>query len=349
MIPLDRTGRNPEVEEVLGALSLLLNGGGVAQLKTITQELNKALEGREGSARSVLDADPTFMTQLDDNKADIVDAIESLNRLAISAAQAAGQHRRGARGAAQRAALDRQPARRPGQDARRRSTGLSGVGVRVIKASKDVHDRHVRQLQPVLTELADSGDNFAKAFSVFLTYPFVDEVVGRDPQVARNLHMGDYTNLSIEPRRRPRRPGSDRCPTGVPPAAHLPAASQPEKLCRRRSAIKDCLANRAPRVPGSRPDRARRAATRTCSPAAVTDSAECRERRASKQANDEQVPACQSSSEPRQPLASRRPAAGRSRCPACGRRPAADAPARPPAPSVTRAADLVRRVRRCDS
>ena len=32
---------------------------------------------------------------------------------------------------------------------------------------------------------------------MFLTYPFVDEVVGRDPQVARNLHMGDYTNLSI--------------------------------------------------------------------------------------------------------------------------------------------------------
>ena len=37
-----------------------------------------------------------------------------------------------------------------------------------------------------------------KSFNVFLTYPFVDEVVGRDPQVARNLHMGDYTNLSIE-------------------------------------------------------------------------------------------------------------------------------------------------------
>ena len=34
---------------MLGALSLLLNGGGVAQLKTITSELNNALEGREGS------------------------------------------------------------------------------------------------------------------------------------------------------------------------------------------------------------------------------------------------------------------------------------------------------------
>ena len=50
----------------------------------------------------------------------------------------------------------------------------------------------------MLTQLADSGDSFVDAFHVFLTYPFVDEVVGRDPQVARNLHMGDYTNLSID-------------------------------------------------------------------------------------------------------------------------------------------------------
>ena len=49
----------------------------------------------------------------------------------------------------------------------------------------------------MLTQLAASGDDFTKAFHVFLTYPFVDEVVGRDPQVARNLHMGDYTNLSV--------------------------------------------------------------------------------------------------------------------------------------------------------
>ena len=30
MIGLANTGRNPEVEEVFGALALLLNGGGVA-------------------------------------------------------------------------------------------------------------------------------------------------------------------------------------------------------------------------------------------------------------------------------------------------------------------------------
>ena len=74
---------------------------------------------------------------------------------------------------------------------------LGDVGVRVIKASKVATIDSLRQLQPVLNQLAASGDNFVKAFHVFLTYPFVDEVVGRDPQVARNLHMGDYTNLSV--------------------------------------------------------------------------------------------------------------------------------------------------------
>ena len=90
MIPLARSGRNPEVEEVLGALSLLLNGGGVAQLKTIASELNKALDGNEGSAKSVLTQVETLTGQLDDNKGEIVRAIESLNGLAISVESSSG-------------------------------------------------------------------------------------------------------------------------------------------------------------------------------------------------------------------------------------------------------------------
>ncbi|MGH3372541.1 MAG: MCE family protein, partial [Nocardioidaceae bacterium] len=64
VIPLERSGRNPEVEEVLGAMSLLLNGGGVAQLKTIAAELNKAFEGRESDVRGALEQLDTFMAQL---------------------------------------------------------------------------------------------------------------------------------------------------------------------------------------------------------------------------------------------------------------------------------------------
>jgi phospholipid/cholesterol/gamma-HCH transport system substrate-binding protein len=196
VIPLDRTGRNPEVEEVLGALSLILNGGGVAQLKTIAQEVNKAVTGREDSVRSVLSQIDTFTGSLDTNKAAIVDALEALNRLAVSAHQQEGNIDE---------ALEELPSALTSIDGQRQDLvrmlqsldQLSDVGLRVIKASKEATIDSLQELQPVLNQLAASGDNFVKAFHVFLTYPFVDEVVGRDPQVARNLHMGDYTNLSV--------------------------------------------------------------------------------------------------------------------------------------------------------
>ena len=197
VIPLDRSGRNPEVEEVLGALSLLLNGGGVAQLKTISTELNKALTGREDDVRGVLDQLDTFMGQLDANKQHIIQAIESLNQLAISVNEQRGSIE---------LALDEMPAalasiNRQRDDLVRMLDALSRlgeVGTRVIRASKTATIDSLRQLDPVLTKLSEAGDALPKAFQVFLTYPFVDEVVGRNPAQARNLHMGDYTNLSVQ-------------------------------------------------------------------------------------------------------------------------------------------------------
>ena len=197
VIPLEDSGRNPEVEEVLGAMSLLLNGGGVAQLKTIANELNKAFEGREGDIRSVLDELDTFMGQLDRNKEDIVQAIRSLNRLAVSINKQRGSIE---------LALDEMPQALASIDRQRDDLvkmldaldRLSAVGTRVIEQSKAATIDSLRSLDPVLTKLAEAGDSLPKAFQVFLTYPFVDEVVGRNPAQARNLHMGDYTNLSVQ-------------------------------------------------------------------------------------------------------------------------------------------------------
>ncbi len=197
VIPLERTDRNFEVEEVLGALSLVLNGGGVAQLKTIAAELNLALEGREDSARSVLNQIESLGGQLDRRKADIVDAIESLNRLAIGAREQQGSID---------AALEELPSALDSLASQRGDlvamlqalADLGDVGVRVINQTRQETISSLQQLEPVLTQLAAAGDSFAKAFSSFLTFPFVDETVGRDPQVARNLHMGDFTNLSVE-------------------------------------------------------------------------------------------------------------------------------------------------------
>ena len=49
VIPADRTDVGAQVEEVLGALSLLLNGGGVEKVQTIARELNAATSGTRPS------------------------------------------------------------------------------------------------------------------------------------------------------------------------------------------------------------------------------------------------------------------------------------------------------------
>jgi phospholipid/cholesterol/gamma-HCH transport system substrate-binding protein len=196
-IPLERTGRNPEVEEVLGALSLLLNGGGVGQLKTITEELNKVLAGNEDGIRSLLSQLDTFMGQIDQNKTDIVRAIEALNRLARSAKEQTSSIND---------ALDQMPRALDSLDKQRDDLikmldalgRLSDVGTRVIRASKADTVDSLESLAPILSQLADAGRSLPKALEVFLTYPFVNAVVGQTPAEARNLHQGDFTNLSAK-------------------------------------------------------------------------------------------------------------------------------------------------------
>ncbi|WP_183095897.1 MCE family protein [Nocardioides stalactiti] len=196
-IPLASTGRNPEVEEVLGALSLVLNGGGVAQLKTITEELNLALEGREDSARSVLTQVESLVSQLDERKGDIVDAIEALNRLALGAREQQDSIDQ---------ALEELPSAldsidRQREDLVRMLQGLNelgDVGVRVIQQTQESTVSVLKNLEPVLFQLNKAGQDFVDALHIFYSFPFSDDVIGRDPAVARNLHFGDYVNLSVE-------------------------------------------------------------------------------------------------------------------------------------------------------
>ena len=196
-IGLDRTGRNPEVEEVLGALSLILNGGGVGQLKTITTELNKAFTGREDSVKSVLEQLRIFMTQLDGRKDDIVRAIEQVNSLSIEL----NKHTDDLDYALQElpsaiSAVDRQ--RNDLVKMLKALSNLSGVATDVIAASKAGTIDSLNALAPILTQLAKAGKDLPNSLQIFLTFPFIDGVVGKNPQQARDLHMGDYTNLSID-------------------------------------------------------------------------------------------------------------------------------------------------------
>ena len=83
-IPLDRSSRNPEIEEVLGAASLLFNGGGLEKTNTIVRELNAALGGNEPEVKELIQSTTSFISQLDDNKEALLTSLEKVNRLAVA-------------------------------------------------------------------------------------------------------------------------------------------------------------------------------------------------------------------------------------------------------------------------
>lgn len=188
VIPLSRSGRNPEIEEVLSALSALLNGGGVAQLKTITVELNKALEGRENRVKSLLTELNVFLGSLDEQKKDIVRALEAVDRLA---------ERLGKEKKTIAEAVDAMP---PAlkvladqrHDLTRMLTALSKLGetgTKVINTSHDDTVANLRQLRPILQQLNKAGSDLPNSLELMTTYPF--------PRNAVDAIKGDYVNLHI--------------------------------------------------------------------------------------------------------------------------------------------------------
>ena len=59
----------------------MLNGGGLGQVQTITTELNKALDGREGDVRDLVGQLDRLATTLDRQRTHIVRAMQGLDKL----------------------------------------------------------------------------------------------------------------------------------------------------------------------------------------------------------------------------------------------------------------------------
>lgn len=188
-IPLSRTNRNPEVEEVLGALSLLLNGGGVNQLKTITTELNKALDGNEPEVRSMLRRVDKLVGSLDAHKGDLTRALDGVNRLSATLSA-----RRKSIGTV---LTDVSPGLTTLEDQRGQLMtmlssldSLSDIAVSTVDATKDDLVADLKAMAPVLQRLADSGQDLPDSLQVLFTYPFTDEVLSGV--------KGDYLNLYLD-------------------------------------------------------------------------------------------------------------------------------------------------------
>jgi len=186
VIPVERTGRYPETEEVLASAATLLNGGGLAQINTITKELNKAIGGREGEVRSLIHNLDRFVGTLDAQTGAITDAIEGLDRLSTTFAR-------------QRSTLAGALEDLPGgietlRDQRRNLTKVlsavarfSTTATRVVRRSKGDLVASLRSVQPVLRELADAGDDLTGALGD-ISFPF--PIDGSDV-----VFQGDYINF----------------------------------------------------------------------------------------------------------------------------------------------------------
>ncbi|GAA2676704.1 MULTISPECIES: MCE family protein [Actinosynnema] len=195
VVPVARTNRNPEVEEVLGALSMLLNGGGIGQVQDISRELSAAFDGNTEQARSLLSTVDEFVRRLDERRDDITRAVDGLARLsAVLEDQKPGIAE----------VLDGlEPGLRVLEEQRGQLVGLlgaldrlSGVAVDTVERSRDDLVADLKALEPVLRELVAAGQDLPRSLELLLTFPFTDAVL--------DGVKGDYLNTYLELKGGPR-------------------------------------------------------------------------------------------------------------------------------------------------
>jgi virulence factor Mce-like protein len=186
---MNKTSTYPSTEQTLSALSVVINGGGVAQLGDIITELNAAFNGREGQVRDLLTRLNDFVGILAAQRDSINASVDSLNRLAGTFA--------GQRDVLTRA-LDRIPpaldvlvAERPKLTTALRKLGdFSSLATGLVNDTRADLVRDLRNLEPTLRSLADVGPQLDTALSYFTAFPYGQSIIDR-------AIRGDYLNQYI--------------------------------------------------------------------------------------------------------------------------------------------------------
>ncbi|MGH3435700.1 MAG: MCE family protein [Sciscionella sp.] len=180
------TYHHAEIEEVLGALSLLLNNGGLQQIQSISHELQNATSGNEQSIRTTLENVNQLATGLDAHSSDITKALDGLNRLSSTLngqkAQIANVIDNIGPGLQ---SLNQQ--RDQLVNMLHALQNLSGVTIDTINASQQDLVSDLKALTPTLRQLAKSGKDLPNSLQLLLTPPFTD--------YAASTFTGDYDNL----------------------------------------------------------------------------------------------------------------------------------------------------------
>ena len=176
----------PTVEDALSSASLLVNGGGLNQLRTVTDQLNAALGGREDTVRELLVRANTFLDGADATTGDIDRALRAL----AAVSRVANQNR-----ATIRAALrDLRPAAHVLRENTPDFTALlarlaefSGTANELVGKTRAQILQMVREVSPVLQEFLDNSALLGPSLEALVhASRTLDDVV-----------PGDYVSLKL--------------------------------------------------------------------------------------------------------------------------------------------------------
>lgn len=189
-IPLSRSTAYPSTEQTLSSLGAVVNGGGLGQIGEVIHNFSAALSGHEGAARDLLTRLDTFVGTLDEQRDNIVESIQALNRLSGTFA-------------AQRdvltealhkipPALDVLIKERPRlTEALDHLRAFSNTASRLVNDAQDDLVKNLKNLEPAIKALADVGPEFGMAIAAGFVFPFTQNFVDRAVR-------GDYFNLHVD-------------------------------------------------------------------------------------------------------------------------------------------------------
>ncbi|TYL49600.1 MCE family protein [Nocardioides sp. BGMRC 2183] len=184
---LTATTTAPTVEDALAQASLLVNGGGLDQLQTITEELSSALDGNEGDYRTLLQRTETFLTEANRTSGSIDAVLTSLN--SVSKTLSARER------TINRAVRKIRPAARVLRRQTPQFTELlaevrkfSAAANSTVGATRSQLLTMLKQVQPVLAEFAENQPVWEESLAALVT----------GAEAADEAVAGDYLNISLQ-------------------------------------------------------------------------------------------------------------------------------------------------------
>lgn len=185
----DVTGLYPGTEQILSAVSLLLNNGGLSQISTITSELNTTLANRVPQARDTVVRLNELTTTLSQRRGDIVATLETLD--SFSAQVAAQQETVAAAVTSIGPGIGALESQRDNLVGATASLGtFSTVATQLVNTSQEALLANLGALEPVLADLDAAGAALPQSLDFLVTLPF-------PVSSTRNALRGDFANLFL--------------------------------------------------------------------------------------------------------------------------------------------------------